>query len=247
MSGNPYSTDAYDEGPDLEATGSDEVSPYDAADDSPSPDESPAHEASPAAQWTPAPQPTPTPQATPAPPTGQPDQPSFIPSPVPGFEAPASHGVGPSYEPQPTYGQQPGYGSQPGYTPTPQPAYDPQVGYGAQPGYGVQPGYGSQPGYDQSYGAPAYGAQGQPLYGPPVQHKSKVAAGLLGIFLGALGVHNFYLGHIGKGIAQLLITLLSLGFLSFISGLWGFIEGIMILVAQPGTSMARDARGVELQ
>ena len=45
-----------------------------------------------------------------------------------------------------------------------------------------------------------------PMVGP----KSKVAAGVLGILLGALGVHNFYMGHTGKGIAQLLITLLSL-------------------------------------
>ena len=33
--------------------------------------------------------------------------------------------------------------------------------------------------------------------------KSKIAAGLLGIFLGSLGVHNFYLGYTGKAIAQL--------------------------------------------
>lgn len=33
--------------------------------------------------------------------------------------------------------------------------------------------------------------------------KSKIAAGLLGIFLGAFGVHNFYLGYTGKAIAQL--------------------------------------------
>ena len=45
--------------------------------------------------------------------------------------------------------------------------------------------------------------------------KSKIAAGLLGIFLGAFGVHNFYLGYTGKAIAQLLITLLSCGVLSF--------------------------------
>ena len=38
--------------------------------------------------------------------------------------------------------------------------------------------------------------------------KSKIVAGLLGIFLGAIGVHNFYLGYTGKAIAQLLISLL---------------------------------------
>ena len=47
---------------------------------------------------------------------------------------------------------------------------------------------------------------------PQVGQKSKVAAGILGILLGALGVHNFYLGYTGKGVAQLLISVLSLGF-----------------------------------
>lgn len=59
--------------------------------------------------------------------------------------------------------------------------------------------------------------------------KSKIAAGLLGIFLGSLGVHNFYLGNIGKAVAQLLISVLSCGALSLVSGIWGLIEGIMIL------------------
>ena len=37
--------------------------------------------------------------------------------------------------------------------------------------------------------------------------KSKLAAGLLGIFLGSFGVHRFYLGFIGIGIAQIAVTL----------------------------------------
>ena len=59
--------------------------------------------------------------------------------------------------------------------------------------------------------------------------KSKVAAGLLGIFLGGFGIHNFYLGYKGKAIAQLLITLLSCFMLSEVSAIWGLIEGIMLL------------------
>lgn len=59
--------------------------------------------------------------------------------------------------------------------------------------------------------------------------KSKPAAGLFGIFLGAFGVHNFYLGFTGKAVAQLLITVLSCGILSPVSAIWGLIEGIMIL------------------
>ena len=37
--------------------------------------------------------------------------------------------------------------------------------------------------------------------------KSKMAAGLLGIFLGQWGVHNFYLGYTGKAVAQLLLSI----------------------------------------
>lgn len=38
--------------------------------------------------------------------------------------------------------------------------------------------------------------------------KSRLAYILLAIFLGTFGVHNFYAGYTGKGVAQLLITLL---------------------------------------
>lgn len=62
-----------------------------------------------------------------------------------------------------------------------------------------------------------------------MKKKSKITAGLLGIFLGTLGVHNFYIGSYGKAIAQLLITVLSAGSLAFISLCWGLVEGILIL------------------
>ena len=50
------------------------------------------------------------------------------------------------------------------------------------------------------------GDQQQPGYG--YAQKSKIVAGLLGLFLGTLGVHNFYLGYTGKAVAQLLLTLI---------------------------------------
>lgn len=65
--------------------------------------------------------------------------------------------------------------------------------------------------------------------------KSKMAAGLFGIFLGAFGVHNFYLGYTGKAIAQLLITVLSCFTLSIVSEIWGLIEGILILTGSINT------------
>ena len=73
--------------------------------------------------------------------------------------------------------------------------------------------------------------------------KSKIAAGLLGIFLGSLGVHNFYLGYTGKAVAQLLISLLTCGVCAFVSGIWGLVEGIMILTG----SIAVDGKNVPLK
>lgn len=72
-----------------------------------------------------------------------------------------------------------------------------------------------------------------------INAKSKMAAGLLGIFLGAFGIHNFYLGYTGKAVGQLLMTVLSCGILSIVSGIWGLVEGIMILSGSINT----DANG----
>lgn len=73
-------------------------------------------------------------------------------------------------------------------------------------------------------------------------NKSKILAGLLGIFLGSLGVHNFYLGYNSKAIAQLLLTLVGwilCGMGPIAAGIWGFIEGILILTG----SINVDANG----
>jgi TM2 domain-containing membrane protein YozV len=58
--------------------------------------------------------------------------------------------------------------------------------------------------------------------------KSAVGAGLLGIFLGVFGVHNFYLGYKSKAIVQLILGLTVV--FAPISWVWGVIEGIMILL-----------------
>ena len=76
-----------------------------------------------------------------------------------------------------------------------------------------------------------------------MEQKSKMVAGILGILLGGLGVHNFYLGYIGKAVAQLLITILSCGFLSPASIIWGLIEGIFILTGK----IAVDGKGNALK
>lgn len=65
--------------------------------------------------------------------------------------------------------------------------------------------------------------------------KSKMVAGLLGVFLGAWGIHNFYLGYSGKAILQIVLTIVTCG----VAGIWGFIEGILILCGNINT----DANG----
>lgn len=73
--------------------------------------------------------------------------------------------------------------------------------------------------------------------------KSKLIAVLLALFFGVFGIHNFYLGYNGKGLAQLLITLISFGFLSGIVYLWAVIEAILILTG----SIDVDSDGVLLK
>ena len=73
----------------------------------------------------------------------------------------------------------------------------------------------------------------------PTNQKSKMAAGLLGIFLGGWGIHNFYLGNTGRGVIQIVVTLVTCG----IGAIWGLIEGIMILCGSINT----DANGVPLK
>ena len=72
--------------------------------------------------------------------------------------------------------------------------------------------------------------------GRPYSDKSKIAAGLLQIFFGYLGIGRFYVGNVGVGIAQLL-TCGGLGF-------WALIDGIIFLVSSDRTdSQGRVLRG----
>ena len=81
-----------------------------------------------------------------------------------------------------------------------QPGARPTQNYQPQPQYG-QPQYGQQPMqvYQQQRLA-------QQMYGTPP--KNRLAYILLALFLGGLGIHNFYAGYTSKGVAQLLLTLL---------------------------------------
>jgi TM2 domain-containing membrane protein YozV len=94
-------------------------------------------------------------------------------------------------------------------------------------------------------GQPQWGAPPQTAYQPmPVANdprKSKLAAGLIAILIPGLGIHNFYLGYTGKGIAQLVLTLTCIGYI--FSVIWSIVEGIMILTGSINT----DANGVPLK
>jgi TM2 domain-containing membrane protein YozV len=111
------------------------------------------------------------------------------------------------------------------YVPVPQthaaPQYQPSA-YGGP--LGLSQGAATAPAQVQAPSAPAaYQPYASPLaYGR--SHKSRTPYIVLGIFLGALGVHNFYAGYVGRAVGQLCLTVLTLGYLGIISWIWAIIE-----------------------
>ena len=92
----------------------------------------------------------------------------------------------------------------------------------------------------QQAAAPQYAQQQQAPYGqqtviiqqqaanpidPSWPIKSKIAAGLLALFLGGIGIHKFYLGKVGLGVVYILFCW------TFIPALIAFIEGIILLTS----------------
>jgi TM2 domain-containing membrane protein YozV len=61
---------------------------------------------------------------------------------------------------------------------------------------------------------------------PVQQDNKKLAAGLLAIILGPLGIHKFLLGYTSQGIIWLIISLCTCGTVTY---LLGIIEGIIYL------------------
>ena len=100
-----------------------------------------------------------------------------------------------------------------------------------------------------------------------MKQKSKIAAGLLAFFTGCFGVHNFYLGNVGKAIFQLVLGVMTYVFLipamiltyvvpiaglilSLLSlccsiplAIWIITEGICILTGK----ISCDAKGIPLK
>lgn len=112
------------------------------------------------------------------------------------------------------------------------------VNCGVAAGQGVNfcPNCGAQTAPDAAVCVNCGVALAQPI--PAGEQKSKMTAGLLGIFLGGLGIHNFYLGYTGKAIAQI-----ALSFCFGAGAIWGLIEGILILCGNIKT----DAKGIPLK
>ena len=171
-----------------------------------------------------------------------------------GYDQPAGpEGYGPPAPPRPSQSQYP-QSAQPAHRQAPAQPYQgqqpPQQG-SAAPSYAPPAPYGYQ-------GPPAYQQAPHPYQGmshqPPApnhayygyaQPKSRVVAGLLGIFLGGLGVHRFYLGFTKIAVIQLCLTLV-LGVFTFgLVGLWGVIEGIMIIAGS--AHFRTDAQGIPLR
>ncbi len=65
-----------------------------------------------------------------------------------------------------------------------------------------------------------------PRTGRPYSDKSKIVAGVLQLFL-PFGVGRFYSGHVGLGIAQLVLALFGIGII------WAFVDGIVLLAGNP--------------
>lgn len=61
------------------------------------------------------------------------------------------------------------------------------------------------------------------------QSDKKVIAGVLGILLGAFGVHKFVLGYTVEGVIMLAVTVLTCGVGGAVMGIIGLVEGIIYL------------------
>lgn len=83
-------------------------------------------------------------------------------------------------------------------------------------------------------------AQQLPYPAPPGVYqrlpKSRSTYIVLGIFLGGLGIHNFYAGYTGRAVGQLCLTVLTLGYLALVAWIWAIIEICLV---------TRDSNGLD--
>lgn len=94
------------------------------------------------------------------------------------------------------------------------------------------------------------GVVGEVVTQSTMSDKSKVAAALLSFFLGMFGIHRFYLGRVGSGVAMLILTILGwltagiiIGMvLLFIVSIWDVIDFFRILFNSLVDSQGRKLR-----
>jgi len=72
-----------------------------------------------------------------------------------------------------------------------------------------------------------------------ISPKLRLPTFLFAFFLGMLGIHRFYVGKVGSGIAQLLLSLTVVGMA--VTGIWVLIDWITIL-----SGTFRDADGLKI-
>ncbi|MFW0784075.1 NINE protein [Gordonia sp. CPCC 206044] len=170
-------------------------------------------------------------------PYGQPQQP-HDPSTHQPYGTPDPFAAQQPFTPGDPYAQKP-YTQQPYGAPNP---------YAQQP-YGAPNPYGAYaPGYGAIDPSAPYGRD--PATGLPFSDKSKVAAGLLQIFLGSFGVGRYYIGDNTTGSIQLALTIIGWITAIFIVGLfivmgvglWALIDGILML-----TGSVKDRNGLPLR
>ena len=88
--------------------------------------------------------------------------------------------------------------------------------------------------------ATGYVPMEQRVQTPVVSASSRMTYVLLGFFLGGFGIHNFYAGYAGRGIAQLFMTLFGfvLIFPLLIVGVWVLIELFTVTTDSKGLRLS---------
>ncbi len=95
--------------------------------------------------------------------------------------------------------------------------------------------WGGPPAYPPPVVATPYGIH--PATGMPYSDKSKVVAGVLQLVL-PFGVGRFYTGHIGIGVAQLAVSILTCG----IGCIWPWVDGVLMLMGNVPDAQGRPLR-----
>ncbi|HEX8379910.1 MAG TPA: TM2 domain-containing protein [Allosphingosinicella sp.] len=79
-----------------------------------------------------------------------------------------------------------------------------------------------------------------PAQEPRSDDRNRLVAALIAFFIGWLGIHRFYLGRTGSGIAMLLLSCTIIGII--VTGPWAFIDMIRYLIMSDREFAERYAR-----